>query len=129
MRKLKYILELPDGSQKDESTLDFAQAGNLLRSTDWQALRSDPGKADQQSESPFMLFLDEGDSFFMILPDEDGLLVTARVIDKWNLFGLMSKEKAFTLNFGLREIDDTLNLLKLFFEDNYPSLRALEKEF
>ncbi len=91
---------------------------------DWKL---QPASEEAEPSAPFMLFLDEGESFFMLMPEDDGLRVTARVLDKWNLLGLMTKDKTFTLNFGVLGIDESLNLLKLFYEDNYPSLRALEK--
>lgn len=74
-----------------------------------------------------MLFLDAGESFFMIMPETEGMLITARVLDKWNLLGMLEKETSFTLNFGVLGIEDSLRLLKLFFEDKYPAMRALEK--
>ena len=79
------------------------------------------------THSPFILFLDPEESFFMIMPEAQGLLITCRVTDKWNLLGMIEKQKAYTLNFGVLEMEDTLRLLRLFFEDNYPNMRALEK--
>jgi len=139
MRKLRYFLELSDGSHRDESSISFAEAEKLLRGMDWNTLSSplSPScplpltamaqSADSEVDCPFMLFLDTGESFFMIMPEIEGLLITARVLDKWNLLGLLEKEKAFTLNFGVLAIEDSLSLLKLFFEDKYPAMRSLEK--
>lgn len=124
MRTLKYYLELPDGSHQDEAAFDFVSAEKMIRAFNWpEAL----GTQTDQTLSPFMLFLDPEDSFFMIMPESLGLLVTSRVTDKWNLLGMMEKQKAYTLNFGLLDLDDTLRLLKLFYEDKYPNMRALEK--
>lgn len=129
MRQLKYTLELPDGSHHEHAPIAFAEAESLLKDMDWKAvkdvsLETRPG----EGEPPFLLFIDEGESFFMILPEADGYQVTAKVVDKWNLLGLLAKQKSFTLEFGILKLEDALVLLKLFFEDNYPALRALEKE-
>src|SRR4051812_6392156 len=123
MRELKYFLELPDGSHQDEAALSFSGADKLIKEIDWTALRN-----PDRDEEPFLLFLDEGESFMMIMPETEGLRVTTRVLDKWNLFGLLTKEKSFTLDFGVVSRDDALRLLKLFFDDNYPALRALERK-
>jgi hypothetical protein len=148
MRELRYFLELSDATHRDETPVSFAVAEGLLRGMDWQL--PIPGAAGEDGEpiAPFMLFLDDGESFFMIMPEgfqpapqsrpealgsshprpePEGYRVTARVLDKWNLLGLISKDKSFTLNFGLIGLDDSLSLLKLFYEDNYPALRSLEK--
>jgi hypothetical protein len=139
MRELRYFLELTDGSHRDEASISFADAGELIRGMDWKTLSSPLSPScplpqspstqieDGEEPCPFILFLDEGESFFMIMPEAEGLLITVRVLDKWNLLGLVPKERSFTLNFGLLSVDDALTLLKLFYEDNYPSLRALEK--
>lgn len=129
MRELRYYLELSDSAHRDQAPISFSVAEGLLRGMDWKL--PSPGSEAEAAEpsAPFMLFLDEGESFFMLMPEDDGLRVTARVLDKWNLLGLVSKDKTFTLNFGVVEIDEALKLLKLFYEDNYPSLRALEKRF
>jgi hypothetical protein len=127
MRELRYFLELSDETHRDEAPISFVVAESLLRDMDWklpaQASKSEEGEPN----APFMLFLDEGESFFMVMPEMDGMRVTARVLDKWNLLGLVSKDKSFTLNFGVVSLDDSLSLLKLFYEDNYPTLRSLEK--
>jgi len=127
MRELRYFLELSDETHRDEAPISYVVAESLMRGMDWKL--PDPPKAAEDGEpsSPFMLFLDEGESFFMVMPEMDGLRVTARVLDKWNLLGLVSKDKSFTLNFGLVSLEDALSLLKLFYEDNYPVLRSLEK--
>lgn len=129
MRQLRYTLELPDGSHHEHAAVGFNEAENLVKSMDWNAVQAVSLGAEpaRNGDNPFLLFLDEGESFFMILPENDGLHVTARVLDKWNLLGLMSKQKSFTLEFGIVRQEDALALLKLFFEDNYPALRALEK--
>ena len=128
MRELRYFLELSDATHRDQAPVSFAVAESLLRGMDWKL--PDPSTEageDGEPNAPFMLFLDEGESFFMVMPEPDGIRVTARVLDKWNLLGLVSKDKTFTLNFGLVSLDDALALLKLFYEDNYPALRTLEK--
>jgi hypothetical protein len=150
MRRLRYVLELTDGSHRDESLLSYPEAEVLLFGMDWKTLSSPlspscllPDAVDAarpadlnsglDSESdfapicPFMLFLDPEESFFMIMPEEDGLMITTNVRDKWNLLGVLERQKSFTLNFGVLCIEDSLRLLKLFFEDKYPTLRALEK--
>jgi hypothetical protein len=134
MRELRYFLELSDATHRDQAPISFTVAESLLRGMQWNLPdASSPGE-DEEPVAPFMLFLDEGESFFMIMPESssngpqpDGFRVTARVLDKWNLLGLVTKDKTFTLNFGLIALDDSLSLLKLFFEDNYPTLRSLEK--
>ena len=125
MRELRYYLELSDVAHRDQAPISFAVAEGLLRGMDWKL----PAEADEAAEpsAPFMLFLDEGESFFMLMPEDEGLRITARVLDKWNLLGLVTKDKTFTLNFGVLSVEESLKLLKLFYEDNYPSLRALEK--
>ncbi|HLP42752.1 MAG TPA: hypothetical protein VK465_14680 [Fibrobacteria bacterium] len=123
MRQLRYSLELPDGSHREHPAIPFAEAAQVLRSTDWKTA-PDSGT----SENPFLLFLDEDSSFFMIVPVDQGYHVTAKVADKWNLLGLLGGKKVFTLEFGLLGFEDALALLKLFYEDNYPALRALEKD-
>lgn len=126
MRELRYYLELSDAEHRDEAPISFTVAETLLQGMDWKLSR--PGDAPEaEPPAPFMLFLDEGESFFMLMPEEDGLRVTARVIDKWNLLGLMQRDKSFTLNFGVLSLENALTLLKLFYEDNYPALRTLEK--
>jgi hypothetical protein len=121
-----YSLELPDGSHREHPPVDFGEAEAMVRAFDWKAVSgSVPGAG---GESPFLLFLDQGESFFMIQPESGAFRITARVEDKWNLLGLMARQKSFTLDFGLLGLDDALVLLKLFFEDNYPALRALERE-
>jgi hypothetical protein len=140
MRELRYFLELSDGSHRDESSITYAEAEALLKGMDWKALSSPlspscplpPAQAAEnpsatETDCPFMLFLDPAESFFMIMPEVEGLLVTARVLDKWNLLGMMEKEKSFTLNFGVLGVEDALRVLKLFFEDKYPAMRSLEK--
>lgn len=154
MRELRYFLELSDATHRDETPISFAVAESLLRGMDWQLPVPEAAGEDGEPIAPFMLFLDEGESFFMIMPEgflppdrskapgqssslsptasparpePEGYRVTARVLDKWNLLGLVSKDKSFTLNFGLIGLDDSLSLLKLFYEDNYPALRSLEK--
>ena len=147
MRELRYFLELSDATHRDETPISFAVAEGLLRGMDWQLPVPDAAGEDGEPIAPFMLFLDEGESFFMIMPEgfrpepvgrpaatgiatrpePEGYRVTARVLDKWNLLGLITKDKSFTLNFGLIGLDDSLSLLKLFYEDNYPALRSLEK--
>jgi hypothetical protein len=127
MRELRYFLELSDETHQDQSPVPFAVAESLLRGMDWKLPEPSATNEDGEPIAPFMLFLDEGESFFMLMPEPDGMRVTARVLDKWNLLGLLSREKTFTLNFGLLSLDDALALLKLFYEDDYPSLRSLEK--
>ncbi|MDB5102871.1 MAG: hypothetical protein JWP91_560 [Fibrobacteres bacterium] len=127
MRELRYFLELSDAAHRDEAPISFVVAESLLRGMDWKLSPIPPTGEDGEPSAPFMLFLDEGESFFMIMPEQEGVRVTARVLDKWNLLGLVSKDKTFTLNFGLVGLDDALVLLKLFYEDNYPALRSLEK--
>jgi hypothetical protein len=126
MRELRYYLELSDAGHRDEAPISFTVAESLLRGMDWKPEKTGED-AEGEPRAPFMLFLDEGESFFMLMPEEEGLRVTARVRDKWNLFGLMQRDKSFTLNFGVVGIDDALTLLRLFYEDNYPALRTLEK--
>jgi hypothetical protein len=148
MRELRYFLELSDATHRDETPISFAVAEGLLRGMDWQLPVPEAVGEDGEPIAPFMLFLDEGESFFMIMPEgfrsapqsrpaapgslpshpgPEGYRVTARVLDKWNLLGLITKDKSFTLNFGLIGLDDVLSLLKLFYQDNYPALRSLEK--
>jgi len=127
MRELRYFLELSDATHRDQAPVSFVVAESLLRGMDWKLQEPSDPDGDGEPNAPFMLFLDEGESFFMIMPEADGMRVTARVLDKWNLLGLVSKDKTFTLNFGLVALDDALALLKLFYEDNYPALRSLEK--
>lgn len=157
MRELRYFLELSDATHRDETPISFAVAEGLLRDMDWQLPVPDAAGEEGEPIAPFMLFLDEGESFFMIMPEgfqpapqgrpeapgsssstlsspplsspprPEGYRITARVLDKWNLLGLIAKDKAFTLNFGLIGLEDSLSLLKLFYEDNYPALRSLEK--
>jgi hypothetical protein len=127
MRELRYFLELSDSTHRDQTPISFVVAESLLREMDWKLPAAPSPIEDGEPSAPFMLFLDEGESFFMIMPEPEGLRVTARVLDKWNLFGLVSKDKSFTLNFGVVGMEDALALLKLFFEDNYPALRSLEK--
>jgi len=124
MRDLKYFLELPDGSHRDESYINFSEAEKILREMDWKDLSN---LKEDPTHSPFILFLDPEESFFMVLPETQGLLISCRVMDKWNLLGMLEKQKAYTLNYGVLDVDDTLRLLRLFYEDNYPSMRALEK--
>jgi len=126
MRELRYYLELTDAEHRDEAPISFTVAETLLRGMDWKLTAPDESPEAEPS-APFMLFLDESESFFMLMPEEDGLRVTARVIDKWNLLGMLQRDKSFTLNFGVLPLEDALVLLKLFYEDNYPALRALEK--
>jgi hypothetical protein len=126
MRELRYYLELSDAEHRDEAPISFTVAETLLQGMDWKLPRPEDSP-EAEPRAPFMLFLDEGESFFMLMPEEDGLRVTARVIDKWNLMGLMQRDKSFTLNFGVLSLENALSLLKLFYEDNYPALRALEK--
>ena len=127
MRELRYFLELSDETHQDQSPVPFAAAESLLRGMDWKLPAPSATNEDGEPIAPFMLFLDEGESFFMLMPETEGMRVTARVLDKWNLLGLVSKEKTFTLNFGLVALDDALALLKLFYENDYAGLRALEK--
>ncbi|MDB5051590.1 MAG: hypothetical protein JWO30_4661 [Fibrobacteres bacterium] len=127
MRELRYFLELSDATHRDQAPVSFVVAESLLRGMDWKLPDSTVSGEDGEPNAPFMLFLDEGESFFMVMPEPDGMRVTARVLDKWNILGLVSKDKTFTLNFGLVSLDDALSLLKLFYEDNYPALRSLEK--
>ena len=126
MRELKYFLELSDATHRDQAPISFVAAESLLSGMDWKLDTSSSG-VDGEPSAPFMLFLDEGESFFMLMPEPEGLRVTSRVLDKWNLLGLVSKDKSFTLNFGLVSMEDALVLLKLFYKDNYPALRSLEK--
>lgn len=122
-------MELPDGSHHEHAAVGFPEAETLVRTMDWAAIRNvSLDNAGPGGDGPFLLFLDEGESFFMLLSRETGLQVTAQVMDKWNLLGLMARQKSFTLEFGLLGEEDALVLLKLFFEDNYPALRALERE-
>lgn len=130
MRHLKYTLELPDGSHHEHAPVAYGEAENLILNMDWGAIRDvslgpAPG---ENADHPFLLFMDGGESFFMLLPRPNGFQVTAKVLDKWNLMGILSKEKSFTLEFGILPLGDALTLLKLFFDDNYPALRALQKE-
>jgi hypothetical protein len=134
MRELRYFLELSDATHRDQAPISFTVAESLLRGMQWNLPNASSPADDEEPVAPFMLFLDEGESFFMIMPESssngsqpDGFRVTSRVLDKWNLLGLVTKDKTFTLNFGLIALDDSLSLLKLFFEDNYPTLRSLEK--
>lgn len=127
MRELRYYLELSDVEHRDEAPISFTVAETLLRGMDWKLSPQPHAAPDAEPRAPFMLFLDEVESFFMLMPEDGGLRVTSRVIDKWNLLGLVQRDKSFTLNFGVVPLDDALVLLKLFYEDNYPALRALEK--
>jgi hypothetical protein len=134
MRELRYFLELSDATHRDQAPISFTVAESLLGTMAWNLPDGNSPDEDGEPVAPFMLFLDEGESFFMIMPESstngpqpDGYRVTARVLDKWNLLGLLSKDKTFTLNFGLIGLEDALSLLKLFYEDNYPALRSLEK--
>lgn len=130
MRQLRYTLELPDGSHHEHDPIGFREAEQLVKTMDWKSVRDEslgPMPADN-ADHPFLLFLDGGESFFMILPEGEAFQVKAQVMDKWNLLGMVSRQKSFVLEYGLVGLDDALFLLKLFFEDNYPALRALEKE-
>ena len=122
MRKLKYSWELPDGSHQDHEEIAFPEAEALLR-----AMEPPPAIPGETGEPPFLLFWDQGDSFFMAVPDPAGIQVSAKVQDKWNILGMITGDRSFTLEFGVLSPEDTSVLLKLFFEDNYPALRALEK--
>jgi hypothetical protein len=130
MRQLRYTLELPDGSHHEHAAIGYREAEHLVRSMDWKAVAdaSLGPKPGENADNPFLLFLDEGESFFMVQPEPEGFQVKAQVVDKWNLLGMVSRQKSFVLDFGLVTLDDALFLLKLFFDDNYPALRALEKE-
>lgn len=130
MRQLRYTLELPDGSHHEHAAVGYREAEDLVRSMDWKAVAeaSLGPRPSANADNPFLLFLDGGESFFMIQPEPEGFQVKARVVDKWNLLGMVSRQKSFTLDFGLVGREDALFLLKLFFDDNYPALRALEKE-
>jgi hypothetical protein len=128
MRELRYYLELSESAHRDQAPISFAVAEGLLRGMDWKLPPPD-AESEGEPSAPFMLFLDEGESFFMIMPEDSGLRITARVLDKWNLLGLVTKDKTFTLNFGVLDIEESLKLLKLFYEDKYPSLRTLEKKY
>ena len=131
MRELRYFLELSDATHRDQAPISYPVAESLLRGMDWKLPAEETLGDEGEPIAPFMLFLDEGESFFMIMPEglgkPEGFRVTARVLDKWNLLGLVSKDKTFTLNFGLIALEDSLSLLKLFYDDNYPTLRSLEK--
>lgn len=130
MRKLRYTLELPDGSHHEHAPVAYVEAEGLLKTMDWKAVRDvslgpAPG---ENADQPFLLFMDGQESFFMVLPLAEGYQITAKVADKWNLMGFMSKQKTFTLEYGILNQEDSLALLKLFFDDNYAALRALERE-
>ena len=126
MRELRYHLEISDTDQRDGAPISFTVAVSLVRSMDWK-LPDPVGAPGGKPRAPFLLFLDEGESFFMLMPEEGGLRLTARVTDKWNLIGLVPRDKTFSLNFGVVPLEDALTLLKFFYEDNYPALRAVEK--
>jgi hypothetical protein len=126
MRELRYVLDLSNGTLREQATLSYSRAETVLRTLADARSTRDPSP-DPGCEPPFALFLDEEESFFMIMPEPEGLQVTVRVLDKWNLFGLLAKDKAFTLDFGILALDDSLTLLRLFYENNYPALRSLEK--
>jgi len=126
MRRLRYVLDLSDGIRREEAALPYSRAQGIV--VDLDKAGSAPGRvSDSADYPPFALFLDEEESFFMVMPEAEGLQVTARVLDKWNLFGLLPQDKAFTLDFGILSGEDTLTLLRLFYENNYPALRSLEK--
>lgn len=141
MRRLRYTVELPDGSHHEHAPVGYGEAEQLVRTREWTPVRGGPAAGRDNTavardnvddgaagaETPFLLFLDEGESFFMLLPRDGGYEVSTRVADKWNLLGLMSRQRFFTLEFGLLDREDALVLLKLFFEDNYPALRALAR--
>lgn len=126
MRELRYYLELSDADHRDGDPVSFTVAESLLREMDWKPASTDEAEG-AESKTPFMLFLDQGDSFFMLMPEDGGLHAVARVQDKWNLLGLMKADKSFSLDFGVMDLEDALSLLKLFYDDNYPALRAVEK--
>src|SRR4051812_23169060 len=108
MRELRYFLELSDETHRDQAPVSYVVAESLLRGMDWKLPKVSIPSVDGEPNAPFMLFLDEGESFFMVMPEMDGMRVTARVLDKWNLLGLVSKDKSFTLNFGVVSLEDTL---------------------
>src|SRR5438445_9578796 len=108
MRELRYFLELSDATHRDQAPVSFVVAESLLRGMDWKLPDLSIASEDGEPNAPFMLFLDEGESFFMVMPESEGMRVTARVLDKWNLLGIVSKDKTFTLNFGLVSLDDAL---------------------
>jgi len=122
MRELKYYLELSDAGHRDEAPISYTVAESLLRGMDWKTPPAAEAAREPEAEpqAPFMLFLDEGDSFFMLMPESGSMHVTARVRDKWNLLGLVQRDKSFTLDFGAVSLDDALTLLRLFYDDNYP---------
>lgn len=126
MRELRYVLDLSDGIRREQAALSYSHAEGMVKGLAAPKSNRDMS-SDSAQEPPFALFLDEEESFFMIMPEPEGLQVTVRVLDKWNLFGLLAKDKAFTLDFGILTVNDTLTLLRLFYENNYPALRSLEK--
>ena len=108
--------------------MDFGEAEIWLRALDWSAMeRTAP--AGGEGTRPFLLFFDPEDSFFMLSAADGGFHISAQVKDKWNLLGILAGEKTFTLDLGILPLDDALTLLKLFYEDNYPALRGVEKLF
>src|SRR5687768_13012208 len=110
MRQLRYTLELPDGSHHEHDPVGYREAESLVKSMDWKAVKdaSLGPRPGENADNPFLLFLDEGESFFMIQPESAGFQVKAQVMDKWNLLGMVSRQKPFVLDFGLVRQDDAL---------------------
>ena len=81
----------------------------------------------QDPNLDYLVFSEEADNVFLARPEgPNACEIRIQVKSKWflGLIGVSSLE----MNFGVLEVSDALFLLKLFYEGNYPGLKALERE-
>jgi hypothetical protein len=94
----------------------YSEAMDLLLTGAWR----------EKPDTYFYLH-DGQENMFVIQPDGKVFEVNIRVKDKFGILGLVGQTKVLELNFGLMELEDIGQLLKLFYADQYPTLRSLHR--
>jgi len=117
-RFLPYAFGFNESQHEDQPPADFETICSVLAKQEWKAKNSD---------EVFLYVHDDKESLFVAIPEGKNFEVNIRIHDRFGLLGMLGKEQSLEMGFGLLELEDACRLLKLFFDDNYPALRSLNK--
>jgi hypothetical protein len=107
--------------------LEFRGGSHAPRPVDWPQAQAAFAEALQAPDLDYFFFSEDADNVFVARPAGPGACeIRVQIKSKWFL-GMIGAT-ALEINFGTLELEDCLYLLKLFFEGNYPVLKALERE-
>ncbi len=75
----------------------------------------------------YLCFFAGPETLFLATTDEGNLHVQIKAQDKWNLMAFLGSKRSLDMDFGWVDRDASVELLKRFYADDYPALRALHQ--